>query len=1103
MRIGLLGPLRLTADDGRPVDLPGARLRRLLALLALTPGEPVPADRLIEAIWPDRSVRDAPHALQMLVSRLRRTVPVAPADGGYLLDLRPDTVDAIRFAHLVEAARDTEPFEARKLLREALALWRGDPPPELTDDGADFVGPLIAGWEALRVAALAARFEADLALGDADKSTSEAFSLVRLRPLDERLRSILMRLLEASGRPVDALAVFEEGRRALADELGVDPSPELRRLHLRILRGPVEEPALPPALTSFVGREADLAAVTDLLSNHRLVTLVGPGGAGKTRLALELGRRGPAGTTGPEQPTPAGTAQREQPPAAGPGQATAAGPGQPLGGGVVRLAELAEARDAAAAWQAVAKALIGGTESKGMLDGPPRPGGELDRIADALAGRKVLLILDNCEHLVGAAAELVGALLARCPGLRVLATSREPLGIGGEALWSVGPLDVDGPAEQLFVDRARTARPRFDAEPARAAIARICRTLDGLPLAIELAAARLRAMSADEIADRLDDRFALLTNGGRTAPARQQTLRATVEWSWDLLTPVERRLARHLAVHAGITLDAAILLSDALPAGTTDALPTGTTDPLTTGTADALPTGTAGAPTNGTTDALTTAAAGAFTAGVAEAGPSGLDLVTGLVDRSILVAEEHDGGTRLRMLATIRAYALDGAPDEDAAREWHARHYLELGERASPHLWTRDQLGWLRRLAAEHDNFEAALRWAVDTGRGDLAVRLIAVAAAGPELGNPSLGAFPVVARAFDLPGARDVPRGTRAQALMIAALVGLGAGSGLPTVAGWFGEAVGLVREAEALGEPMGPTVAGIEALSMLMLGGAPEDVLAHLEGLEAHPVPWVRACGHLMRAQFLASQGAAEDAHGQLTVAVAQLRPLGERWALSMGLQGLAEAASARGDTATALAHLEELLLLVRELGDLPRQASTLVTLAEERFRAGQPDEAEADLAAGEALARRIGARETLARRYTIKGELSEALAELELAPRGAAHRASVLCARGRLKLVAGDLVGARRDRDEAYPLVVEPNDGRALAWVAVFAAEVALAEGDPDGARLLLGAGDTLRGGGDVRQPLATAPRTTVPTRAQALDVLRSAVGTPRPPAAPPPG
>src|SRR6266498_2028083 len=448
LRIGILGPLEVRVGFGEPVQVVGPRLRALLIRLAMEPDRVVLAGQLIDAVWDSDPPAAATGALQSLVSRLRRLLPdvVESHAIGYRMAIDPEAVDSVQFERLALAGRDElrgDPQRARELLREALALWRG---PALADVAtARFAGAAVARLEELRLGAIEDRIEAELATGSGQRLVAELDELVTANPLRERLSGLLVRALARGGRQADALGAYERLRSRLADELGIDPSEELQAIHLRVLRGEAGPPPAaatgagtarhlpePPAaeeprtnlraqITSFVGRDDDIARITGVLGGSRLVTLTGPGGSGKTRLATEAAAimldRMPDG---------------------------------------VWLAELGP----------VAR------QGRGPSPVPPR-----ERIEQAIGDKRLLLVMDNCEHLVAPAAALIDALLAHCPELRVLATSREPLGITGEVLHPVGPLAMpvqDGtasealrfPAVRLFADRGAAARPGFTVDQA-------------------------------------------------------------------------------------------------------------------------------------------------------------------------------------------------------------------------------------------------------------------------------------------------------------------------------------------------------------------------------------------------------------------------------------------------------------------------------------------------------------------------------------------------------------------------------------------------------------------------------------------------------------
>ncbi|MCD9876688.1 BTAD domain-containing putative transcriptional regulator [Streptomyces guryensis] len=616
MRFGILGPLEARTDDGAPVDPGGPRPRALLTLLLLDAGRSVSTHRLIDGLYGAEPPTRAANALQSQISRLRRRLAphaeIEATSTGYRIVTPPDTVDALRFEQLAAQARTVAGDHrlAAAQLREALALWRGPALPDLPDAHAE-----AARLDEIRLAAVQDRIEADLALGGGPELVPELRALLSAHPLSERMYGQLMRALHAGGRPAEALTVYEDARRTLADELGADPSRELSALHLELLQGcEPERRRLPVQLTRFVGRESELHRIADLLADARLATITGPGGAGKTRLAIEAANRHTD----------------------------------------VCFVELAPLTDGKQIPYAVLTAL-------GVREGfRTATADSTDRLLAALEERRLLVVLDNCEHLVEEAARTAALLLASCPGVRVLATSRESLGITGEVLVPVPPLPPEL-AVRLFADRARAVRPGFEAH---ARVPGICAALDGLPLAIELAAARLRTLTPDELADRLDDRFRVLSRGDRSKAPRHRTLRAVVEWSWDLLDEEERELARRLTVFSGGATLEAVEAVCALPY------------------------------------------------------PE--DVLASLVEKSFLEVSEG----RYRMLETIRAFAAEDVPDPDHLKDAHAGYFLRLAEQAEPYLRGGGQLPWLARLAAERGDLDAALRHLVRADPAD-ALRLM------------------------------------------------------------------------------------------------------------------------------------------------------------------------------------------------------------------------------------------------------------------------------------------------------------------------------------------------------------------------------------------
>ncbi|WP_026403684.1 BTAD domain-containing putative transcriptional regulator [Actinomadura rifamycini] len=647
MRFGVLGPVAVWDGAGTQVHIRETKVRALLADLLVHEGRPVPADRLIDDLWGGALPGDPANALQAKVSQLRRALGrdrvVREANGYRLVLDRPgDEVDADRFRALAAGARavdDPRPRAAQ--LTAALDLWRGPAFADVAD--APFARPAAERLDDQRLAVLEEQAEARLAAGEHTLLAGELGGLVARHPLRERLRAVQMRALYRAGRQSEALESYTELRTLMADELGVDPGRELADLYEAILRQDASlappapaRPRLPVPLTALVGRDACVDDVARLAGSSRLVTLTGPGGVGKTRLALAAADR--------------------------------------LAGGFpdgVWLVELAGRRgDAAALAQAVADVL-------GVRDEPSgAPAGPADRLAAALRDRRLLLVLDNVEHVVEPAAELAAFLLRGAPGPAILATGREPLGLTGETVYAVGPLG-EADAVRLFTERAAAAAPGFAPDGAdRAAVAEICARLDGVPLALELAATRVRSLGVRELAARLGDRFGLLTGGSRDAPARQRTLRAVIDWSWDLLGADERAVLRRLAVHAGgCDLDAAEAVC---------------------------------------------AAGGVRRADV-------LDVLGRLVDRSLVVMAEGAAGPRYRLLESVSAYAADRlaeAGETAAARDRHLRHYLGLAERAERHLRGAGQRAWLDRLDAESANTRAALDEALRRPAPAEAVRL-------------------------------------------------------------------------------------------------------------------------------------------------------------------------------------------------------------------------------------------------------------------------------------------------------------------------------------------------------------------------------------------
>jgi predicted ATPase/DNA-binding SARP family transcriptional activator len=682
----LLGPLGITSGD-QPLALPGAAERALLALLLLSPRRMVTASTLIDRLWgEDNFPADPSNALQLRVSKLRRALAGTDAavvrDGvGYRADVRPDAVDVEAFVAGVRAARarrhsqdDGAEPDAAGLFGAALARWGGDPLADFADQSWAMVE--AARLTQLRLAALTERAQLLLTLGRPADVVADLDPVVGADPTQETLAGLLMTALYQSGRQADALEVYARTRTVLDDELGLEPSAALRALHQKVLTqdasltpaepaqptgrpaspasaavpgpgggpSPAEslQPAVlrsnvPPPVRALIGRENELGSLRELVAASRLVSLVGPGGAGKTATAYTAAAQ---------------LAER-----------------YPDGAWVVRLAPVTDPDHVPLA----AAEALGAPLDGAAVGGPAR-----QRLLAYLSHRELLLVLDNCEHVVDAAARLVDDLLTHCPNVTMLTTTREALGVPGEVQVPLGPLAtppdgtppphvLDYPAAQLFVERARGVRPTLEltSDADLVAVADVVVALDGMPLAVELAAARASTLAPVELAARLTDRFGLLTSGARTADARQRTLRATVDWSHDLLTAPEQVVFRRLAVfHGGWTLDAA----EAVTAG------------------QDVPTGDV------------------------------LDVLSRLVDRHMVTVDDvHPGQpSRYRMLETLRQYAVEkltAAGEVDQVAAAHVAYFRALTDAAEWTLRGSGQAATVRRLRDELPNLRAAFAW--------------------------------------------------------------------------------------------------------------------------------------------------------------------------------------------------------------------------------------------------------------------------------------------------------------------------------------------------------------------------------------------------------
>ncbi|MDF9814401.1 BTAD domain-containing putative transcriptional regulator [Streptomyces sp. SPB162] len=1051
---GILGATQVSDVDGGAVVLGGPRRRGLLAMLLLDAGRVVTPERLIDGLYGEEPPAGVANALQSQVSRLRHVLrqPIEFGPAGYRLVIDPDDVDAHRFERLSSEGREAlaagDPARAAELLREALELWRG---PALADVGdAPFARSQVTRLEELRVSAAEDRMEAELTLGGHRELVAGLRELVDAHPLRERLRGQLMRALYGSGRQSEALEAYEAARSELADTLGADPGPELAAVHLAVLRAdpelttashahvprgtsprtPAPVPArprfaLPAQLTSFVGRDEELDRIGTQLSEGRLVTLIGPGGAGKTRIAVEAAGRY---------------------------------------SGEACFVELAGLTDAAEVPHAIQGAL--GLREAGVMPGAGPAPDPVARVTAALADRPLLLVLDNCEHVVGEIAGLVGRLLGDCGRLRVLATTREPLGIPGETLCPIPPLRLPPPgtdpvralafpAVRLFTERAVAVQPDFELAADLDAVLRVCTALDGLPLAIELAAARLRSMSASEIASRLgarsaapergeygpgirpDERFRLLSRGSRTAQPRQKTLRGVVDWSWDLLTEPERAVLRRVSVFAGgWTLEAA----ESVCADREE-------------------------------DEGATREAGVDAFDV-------LDLIDSLVDKSLVVAHRPEGadGVRYRMLETIRAYGaerLAEAGETAVLRRAHARYFLGVVDAAEPHLRRAEQLDWLRRLSVDQDNLHTALRRRVEEGDVTTALRLLAPLSTYWLLRGVRLeGAGP--ARALlDITGPQP-PEGLDEE-YVLCVLAAANGRSDHHDLTAHTAAAEAVMASLDYLPRRF-PTLTVIWAMAM----GAPTSDAAELiERTLDDPggEPWSRALLHLGQgyAHWMVN-GDTTQAEREFTAGLEGFRALGDRWAMANALDVLAQLADWQGDHERAAALTDEALGYVEPLGAIEDMAQLLCRRAERSARDGDTEAARADYARVVELSARAGAPDCMALAHLGLGEIARmrgepaaarALYELALGESGLGwavvdmNRPLILIGLARVAEAEGDVERARGYYRQVPEAELVSRNGPVAASFAEALAGLALLDGGPERAALLLGTARTLRG------------------------------------------
>ncbi|MGY1714146.1 BTAD domain-containing putative transcriptional regulator [Geodermatophilus sp. SYSU D01106] len=883
VELSVLGPVS-AARDGRPLDLGGPRQRAVLAVLVAAAPGTVGAGELIGQAWPD-GAEVGPGTLHHYVSRLRSALEPDRRAGsppevlvrrgtGYALAVDPGAVDAVRFTRA--AARGSgalaagRPAEAAGLLSGALGLWRGTAYADVADLAA--LVPAVARLTELRTAATEDLVDALLQAGRTAEAVGRAREHTASHPLRERGWELLALALYRSGRQADALAALATVRRILGEELGLDPGPGLAAVEAAVRAQEVPAaPAPPPAraralplpLGDLVGRDADAAAADTDLDRSRLVTLTGPGGVGKTRLALAVAHRRAAR-----------------------GEDAA----------LVRL----DALDDPSLLPATVAAALG-------LPGAP----DAAALADRVAGWAGLLVLDGCEHLVDSAAALVPALLGAAPGLRVLATSREALDVGGEQLHAVRPLSPEHAAE-LFTRRARTALPGRTPEDGETEdVRRICAGLDGLPLALELAAARVRVLSVRQLAGALDaDPFAVLTDAPRDAPRSHRGLARTVEWSTRALPPVERSLFLRLACFAGdVDLEAVAAVLPGHPGP--------------------------------------------------DAGPA-LALVTGLVRRSLLQVEPGPGPRRYRMLGTLRRFALDRAADGERAeaRALHRRYVLRRVQAAERLLRGPDAAGALAGLLRDRAEHRAALASAEQAGDAGLLLDLAAALSwswyRGGDIAEGRRALTRAVAAAEGVAADRD--------ARVARALLGLGK---LHYLAGDPDPAASALERAEVLADRTGEPAVAANARSWRahvagLTGPGPAAVALAEDAVEqaaAAGEPWVSAEALMTLGLTRRSTGTGGDPRPALEAAVAVAEGAGYAWGAVSSSWALMKAATDAGDSAGALAAAARMRAPLVADGDLTSWLVLVHSSAAVLARTGRAEEAATLAGAVQELGSRVG--------------------------------------------------------------------------------------------------------------------------------------------------
>jgi predicted ATPase/DNA-binding SARP family transcriptional activator/tetratricopeptide (TPR) repeat protein len=1003
VEFGLLGPLEVRDADGAKVPVGGPRVAALLAMLALRAGQVVSADRLMEDLWAENPPAGATNALQSLVARLRRCLSepdmVRSTRPGYLLNASPAAVDVSRFDQFVAQGRRVlaagDPQSGSKLLGEALSLWRGDALADFQYE--EWAQPEVVRLTESRLAVIEDRAEADLACGLHRELVGPLEALVAESPLRERLRGLLMLALYRSGRQGEALRVFQDGRRLLADDLGLEPGTQLRRLEAAIAAGDpslelaaqeIKAPGRPARprnnlkapLTATVGRVHEICELCELIRQRRLVTVTGVGGAGKTRVALEVARAVQAGFPG--------------------------------GAWMVELAALADPDGIAPAIATVMEIPVSGDTTAGSLAG----------VASYIGDAETLIVLDNCEHLIGETARVAEELLASCAELTILATSREGIGLPGERIWPLPPLNVED-ATAMFAECAGAADVRFQLTTETTPVVEdVCRRLDGLPLAIELAAARVRAFPVAQIADRLDDRFRLLTGGARTALPRQQTLRAVVDWSYDLLFDEERTVFQCLSVLASswdLATAEALCSDQDLPSPDVD------------------------------------------------------DIVGHLVDKSLLSVEHIEGKPRYSMLQTLAQYGRERLTESGSADEVRARHaawFAELARRSRAAFRGVGQAQWLRSVTDGMDDLRAAFEYALDDGDTDVALTIAGGLGWYWWLTGRAHEGLRWLDRALSDPNGGDLE--VRAWALTWGEYLRLPAGR-LDQSADQTG-ALSLWKQT---GDRVGWAVCAF-LMAQLELAQARPGRAAELMGrsraaFDEAEGPWEEGIVFFLDGHIAERDSDLPAAETAFTVAARRLGAAGDafRTAVSLGHQG--ELAAARGDYETSASALAKAALGLSELGLWGQYVFVTVSRACLAMKLGDLELAEGLQSEALQLARAMApttlalALSSIADRHLGSGEPGAAIEAAEQTldlyqrtdiPAGASVAYGLL---GAAAEAEGDINGAADRYRRALTEARRGEDPPAVAFALEGLAGVAASSDHWPRAARLLGAAESQRG------------------------------------------